>query len=150
MNVERKDRWSAGAWMTSNPISVAPSAEVSEAFFTLRSEGIRHLLVKEGEKLVGIVTDRDLRRPDLSNDPDGWNDYYRLDAGYTVSDVMTPLPKTVRPGDQLDKALGLMVEEKIGALPVVDKNGAPIGILTTHDMLCALRDLLKQKVDLPS
>ncbi len=140
---DRKDPWTAGAWMSSDPVTVKPDAEVSEAFFTLRSKGIRHLLVSDGERLLGIVTDRDLRRPDLSSDPDGWNDYYRLDAGYTVSDVMTPLPQTARPCDKLTKVLGSMVDRKIGALPIVDKTGKAIGILTTHDMLRALREVLK-------
>ena len=66
-----------------------------------------------------------------------------------TSYVMTPLPQTARPAEKLVRSLGAMVDHKIGALPVVDKNGQAIGILTTHDMLRALRDVLKAQVALP-
>jgi acetoin utilization protein AcuB len=141
---DHKDPLSVGAWMSTEPKYVSPETPTAEAFFTLREAGFRHLLVKNGEKLVGIVTDRDLRRPDLTSDADGWNDYYRIEAGYTVSDVMTPLPETVRSCDSLSKALKVMTEKKFGGIPVVDKNGLPIGILTTHDMLRALQEVLEK------
>lgn len=144
---ERRDPWSAGAWMTPNPAAIAPDAPVREAFFTMRRRGFRHLLVVDGERLVGIVTDRDLRRPDLSREPDGWNDYYRLDGDYTVRDVMSANPTVARPRDRIERSLAAMVEGKFGALPVVDKDERPIGILTTDDMLRAFHTALVEVGD---
>lgn len=144
MSNERKDPWSVGAWMSTNPATVSPDTTARAAFVKMRTENYRHLLVKDGETLIGIVTDRDLRRPDITAEADGWNDYYQLDSDYTVADVMTREPDTVRPRDKLEKALATMNEKKIGALPVLDKTGSPIGILTTHDLLGAFHEALKE------
>ncbi|RME52486.1 MAG: CBS domain-containing protein [Deltaproteobacteria bacterium] len=139
---ERKDKWSVGAWMTPNPFSISPDDSVRSAFFRMRREGVRHLIVEEEGKLVGIVTDRDLRRPDITEEPDGWDDYYRLDEDYEVRYVMTTAVKTLRPGDPLEKALKLFLAHKFGAIPVIDKKGSVIGILSTHDALAAFAELL--------
>lgn len=139
---DRRDPWSVGAWMTPNPATIAPDTPVRAAFYTMRARGFRHLLVTDGERLQGIVTDRDLRRPDLTEDPDGWNDYYRLDEDFLVRDVMTAAPQTAKPRDRIERALTAMLEGKFGALPVVDKNDRLIGILTTADMMRAFHTAL--------
>lgn len=145
--MERKDPWSVGAWMTENPATIKADTLARDAFFMMRKEGYRHLLVADGGKLLGVVTDRDLRRPDLTEDADGWNDYYRLDTDYRVEDIMTRDPLTVRTHQKLEKALGLIQNKKIGALPVVDKNEHVIGILTTHDLLGAFKTALDKVGD---
>ena len=134
---ERHDRWSVGEWMTSSPVTIPPDCPVRSAFYTMRSRGFRHLMVVENEELVGIVTDRDLRRPDLSDEPYDWNDYYQPDEHYEVRFVMSSPVFTVNPHDPLEKPLRLLIENKIGALPVVDKNNRVIGILSAHDVLRA-------------
>jgi len=144
---ERKDRYSVGNWMTQNPATIEPDTPVRKAFFTMRTQGYRHLLVVDDGALQGIVTDRDLRRPDLTDDPDGWNEYYNLDADYTVRDVMTTDLKSLRPGDKLEKALKLFVDHKFGAVPVLDKNDALIGILSAHDALRAFQAVLQSHGD---
>ena len=141
--MDRKDPWSVGAWMTDNPATVGPNALTRDAFFTMRHQGYRHLLVVDGDRLLGIVTDRDLRRPDLSQDADGWNDYYRLDSDYRVEDIMTRDPLTAHTHQRLEKALDTMIERKIGALPVLDKREQVIGILTTHDLMRAFAQALQ-------
>ncbi len=140
---ERKDKWSVGEWMTSNPEMVPPTMPVRDAFFQMRIEGYRHLLVVEDKQLLGIVTDRDLRRPDVTKDSDGWDDFYRLDENYQVSDIMTIDPKTLTSHDKLEKALDLFVGEKFGAIPIVNKNKEVIGILTRSDALSAFQSALK-------
>jgi acetoin utilization protein AcuB len=141
---ERKDLFSVGQWMTANPETVSPDISVRSAFFKMRLEGYRHLLVEEEGKLVGIVSDRDLRRPDISNEPDGWNDFYNLDDDYEVRYVMTRDVHTVTSGDPLEKALKLMTERKFNALPVLDKRGKVIGILSSHDLLRAFQATLQE------
>lgn len=129
--------------MTPNPTTIGPDVSVEAAFIRMRSKGFRHLLVVDENRLVGIVTDRDLRRPDLSDEPDGWHSLYDLRDDYEVRYVMTESVHTVRPQERLEKAVDLMVEHKFGALPVVDKLGAVVGILSAHDALRAFRQALK-------
>ena len=139
---ERKDKWSVGQWMTPNPQSISPETSVRAAFFKMRSEGYRHLPVVEGKKLVGMVTDRDLRRPDLTNDPEGWHDFYNLDDDYEARHVMTSRVASMTPSDSLEKALDLLIERKFGAAPVIDKHGAMIGIITTFDLMRAFQSVM--------
>jgi len=141
---ERKDRWTVGQWMTFNPQTVAPDTSVKSAFFKMRAEGFRHLPVVDDGRLVGMVTDRDLRRPDLSGEPDGWHDFYRLDEDYEVRHVMTTRVQSMLPGDGLEKSLQLLIERKFGAAPVVDKTGKMIGIITTFDLMRAFQAALSE------
>ena len=139
---ERKDKWSVGQWMTPNPQTVSPETSVRTAFLKMRTEGYRHLPVVEDDKLVGMVTDRDLRRPDLTDEPEGWHDFYNLDDDYEVRHVMTVRVESMTPSDGLEKALDLLIERRFGAAPVVDKTGAMIGILTTFDLMRAFQSVL--------
>lgn len=144
---ERNNKWSVGAWMTPNPTTVSPDLSVKAAYHRMRSEGFRHLLVVEDGTLQGIVTDRDLRRPDLSQEPDGWHDAYQLEDHYEVRHIMTTRVETVAPQDDLKKALGIVLERKYGALPVLDKTGSVIGILSTYDLMRAMDALLERAGD---
>ncbi len=139
---ERKEKWSVGEWMTRNPQMISPETSVRAAFFKMRSEGYRHLPVVRDQKLVGMVTDRDLRRPDLTDDPEGWHDFYHLDDDYEVRHVMTSRVESMSPSDSLEKALDLLIQRKFGAAPVIDKNGSMIGILTTLDLLRAFQAVM--------
>ncbi len=141
---ERKDKWTVGAWMTENPHTVEPATSVYSAFYQMRVEGYRHLLVVQDGELWGIVSDRDLRRPDISNEPDGWHDFYQLDGDYEVRDVMTTDIITLKPSDTLEKALDLMIEHKFHALPVLNKNGKLHGIITDFDLMNAFREVLSE------
>lgn len=144
---ERKDKWTVGAWMTDNPHTVEPSTSVYAAFYQMRVEGFRHLLVVQNDELWGIVSDRDLRRPDLSDEPDGWHDFYRLDGDYEVRDVMTTDVVSVKTSDSLEKALQLMTDNKFHALPVLNKNKKLMGIITDFDLMMAFRQALVEAGD---
>lgn len=139
---ERKDKWTVGYWMTPNPTTVSSDTLARTAFLVMRTEGFRHLPVVDDGKLVGVVTDRDLRRPDLSTEPEGWLEYYNLDSGFEVGDVMTTNPITVTPSDRIEKALKSFVSHKFGALPVLDKKGAVIGVISTLDMMKAFSEVM--------
>ncbi len=134
---ERRDKWSVGEWMTPNPVTVEPDCPVKSAFYRMRADHFRHLIVVDKGELAGIVTDRDLRRPDISEAPDAWNETYQPDERYEVRYVMTTKVFTVTPQDPLEKALKMLLDNKIGALPVLDRNDRVIGILTYHDVLRA-------------
>ncbi len=132
-----RDRMSRGV------VTIHSDALVRGAASLMRSRRIRHLPVVDREgRLVGIVTDRDLRQvifdpaiqERLGVDPRA------LDT-LQVREVMTWGVVTVRPESDLAHAARLMHELKVGALPVVD-HGRVVGILTESDVVKALEEVL--------
>ena len=127
--------------MTPNPITVGPDTGVFEARQLMLKERIRHLLVVEDGRLVGIVTDRDIRLnlPSQATSLSVWEMNYLL-ARLTVGKVMSTAVITVGPDRDAADAARLMLGHKIGAVPVVDW-GRVIGILTESDIVQAFVDL---------
>jgi acetoin utilization protein AcuB len=123
--------------MTAPPITLGPGVPVLEARRIMVDKRIRHLLVTEGSKLLGIVTDRDIRLnlPSPATSLSVWEINYLL-ARMTVDSVMTTAVITVDPRRDARGAAQLMLDHKIGALPVVD-GGTVIGIITETDLLRA-------------
>jgi acetoin utilization protein AcuB len=110
-------------WMTT-PVEVAhPDDDVASARRRLADHRFRQLPVVVNGALLGIVTDRDLRS---AEDPQA-----RLAA------IMTSAPLATTPGTLIEDAASLLREQKIGALPVVER-GRVIGIVTESDLLDAL------------
>ena len=134
MNVSR--------YMTQKLITTNPEASAREAFFLMRSHQVRHIPVVEKGELVGIISDRDLRRPRWAEHVDDWTLYYQLDDEHRVADVMTLNPETVRASDDVLKAVRLFRDRRFGALPVLNKDGDLVGILSAVDLLEALEELL--------
>ena len=134
-----KKQWTIEHWMTKNPLTVSSNCSVKKAFTLMEEKKIRHLLVVEEQKLVGIVSDRDLRRPTA---PEGGElDYfYRLDDTYEVQYVMTKKVKTVYNSDYIGKAAQIFKEHRFGAIPVVDKDQNVVGILSIYDTLDAFSE----------
>ena len=111
--------------MTSGPTSVASDAMAVEAARRMSSEDVGSLPVVDGERVVGMVTDRDLVLQVMAKD---------LDPNkVSVSEVCTENPVTVEPGDQLDAALQRMAKERVRRLPVV-VDGKLVGILAQADV----------------
>lgn len=108
-----------------------------EARQRMLTERIRHLLVVEGDEFVGIVTDRDIRLnlPSQATSLSVWEMNYLL-SRLTVGKVMTRSVIKVGPDRDAREAARLMIEHKIGALPVLD-GGRVIGIVTESDFLRA-------------
>lgn len=123
--------------MTSSPITGDPQMPVLEARQLMAAKRIRHLLVMDGAKLVGIVTDRDIRlnMPSPATSLSIWELNYLI-ARMTVSSVMTKKLITVGPRQDAREATLLMLDNKIGALPIVDQ-GRLVGIVTETDLLRA-------------
>ncbi len=129
-------------YMSTKLITTTPETSVREAFATMRTFRVRHLPVVEKGELVGIISDRDLRRPRWAEEIENWTDYYRLDEATKVGDVMTRSPQVVRTYDRIDKAVRVFREQRYGALPVLDKKGDLHGIISPHDLLGALENCL--------
>jgi len=131
-------------YMTQKLITVTPETSVKQAFLTMRSHRVRHLPVVEGDQLVGIISDRDLRRPRWAESVDDWTACYQIDDNLSVKDVMTANPEVVHSYDHILKAVAIFREHRYGALPVLDKKGDLVGILSPQDLLLALEEILRQ------
>src|SRR4051812_37097634 len=121
--------------MTATPVSVGPKETLRGAQEVLAMRRIRHLPIVEGGRLLGMVTDRDLRRaaPSPFNSADVVSVHQTLDST-TVDRMMVRNPITVSPSAPLKDAVKVMVERKFGALPVVD-GGMLVGIISQIDVL---------------
>lgn len=126
--------------MTVNPFTVTPETSLRRIIEVMKLEGCRHLPVVDGESLVGIITDRDVRL--VLNSPlvlsAAWPDDKLLDE-IGAEGIMTTDPVTVTPDTAAAQAAKLLSIYKFGALPVVadNDNGAKllVGIVTVTDFL---------------
>jgi acetoin utilization protein AcuB len=129
--------------MTANPVTVTPRNAIRTAVNLMREGGFRRLPVVDRGRLVGIITDRDLRR--AANSPfvvrEQWYDNFILDH-IEVGSCMTPNPITVEPGLTVAEVAQVMRNNKIGGLPVVT-DGQLVGIVTDTDLLDFLIELLE-------
>ncbi len=133
-----------------NPVTIGPEASFFDARKIIRDNGIRHLPVVDNEnKLVGIVTDRDIREAapsDATSLSVGEINY--LLGKLQVLSFMTPQKNliTISPDTLVEEAVQLMHDKKIGCIPVVE-DGKLYGIFTETDALALLVDLfgIKQK-----
>jgi CBS domain-containing protein len=121
--------------MTAKPITVDPETPMLEARQRMLGERIRHLVVLDDARVVGIVTDRDIRLnlPSPATSLSVWEINYLL-ARVTVGGVMTTSVIVVDPDRSIAEAARIMMEHKIGALPVVE-DGRLVGIVTESDFV---------------
>ncbi|PSW16942.1 CBS domain-containing protein [Photobacterium sanctipauli] len=133
-------------YMTQKIITIQPDAGLREAFFLMRDESIRHLpVVNDQGKLVGIVSDRELRRPQwVDESPEIGHDYDLTDDLH-IGDVMCTDVIHVRTYDTLTKAIGTILDHHIGAAPVLNKAGELVGMLSAIDLLRAFQDSLESQ-----
>lgn len=110
--------------MTKAVETVMPAMEAEEAWSLMRAKRIHHLVVTEGRRIVGVVSDRDM----------GGRRGASLRAHHTVKDLMTDRVVTVPPPTPVRKAANLMRGRSIGCL-VVAETGRVVGIITVADLL---------------
>ncbi len=122
-------------WMSREVVTVSPETTLPEAHRLVMEKRIRRLPVVKDGKLVGIVTRSDIRgaQPSSATVLNVWELNYLL-ARLKVEEIMTPNPHTVSPEATIGEAAQVMLEHKIGALPVVEKDGQVIGIITESDI----------------
>ena len=134
-------------WMKRDPVVVRDDAPIAGAIQLMRTHTIRHLpVVNHAGRLVGIVTDRDLRQ--VIFDPmiqEMLGDATLTLRALRVREVMTWGVVSIRPDTELRAAARLMRERKIGALPVTE-DGAVVGMLTETDVLAAFEKILGDRV----
>ncbi len=109
---------------------------IGQARDIMKTKKIRHLLVMDGNKLVGIITDRDVRShlsPRIDTTIESSEDEKTLKT--KTHQVMTRNPITVSPDTPIAEAASLLLKDKIGCLPVIDEEGSAVGIVTDADFL---------------
>lgn len=121
-------------WMTPDPITIAPSTTLPEAHRLMKECNIRRLPVVDNGRLVGIVTLGDIREASPSNATAlSIFELNYLLSRLTVGEMMTRDPICVAPGMSIEAAARLMLEHKIGGLPVIDGT-CVVGIITESDI----------------
>jgi CBS domain-containing protein len=107
------------------PVLLDSTSSIREAAKLMSRKDVSSILVMHGDKLCGIVTDKDLRKRVLAGD---------IDPGLAVEQVMTGNPTTLSADAGIDAALLLMMKENYHHLPIVDQ-GRPLGLVTAGDIL---------------
>ena len=121
--------------MTKNPITITLSESLQDAMELMLRKHIRHLPVVDDQGLlVGIVTDRDLRRAAPSPLFGRGVNAEEAMVNATVERVMVRSPETIGPNQPLRDAVHLFVEKKYGGLPAMDQ-GRLVGIITPIDVM---------------
>lgn len=132
-------------FMTTPAKSLSQNASLLDAVLTFRRTTFRHLPVVDGDRVVGIISERDVQRlsPSLLRNISE-QEYNAVLQNTILERVMTRNPLTVSPEAQLREAAAILRDQKVGCLPVV-RDGKLIGIITVIDMLDALLLILNGK-----
>lgn len=130
-------------WMTTDVVSVTPETSLLKVGKLLKDHNIRRLPVLDDKgHVVGIISDRDVRdaSPSKATTLDMYEMHYLL-AELKAKNIMTANPVTISPAETVEKAVMLMLDHKIGGLPVVEESGRLVGILSDQDVFKALVDI---------
>jgi acetoin utilization protein AcuB len=133
-----------GERMTRNPVTIQESASIDDGLHMMRERKVRRLPVLDGAgKMVGIVSDKDLLHaaPSPATSLSVYELHYLL-AKLSIKQVMSSPVISVAADTPLEEAARVMADNKIGGLPVVDKTGALVGIITETDIFKILVELL--------
>jgi acetoin utilization protein AcuB len=137
----------AGDLMTPDPVTVPPEASVAEVWDLMRERDIRHVPVVEGSVLVGMLSDRDLGRLDIARALTAEGaDALRRELATAVVNVMSPDVIAIEPDTDLGEVVELLLEHKVGALPVVEPDTREVvGIVSYIDVLRGLYAMLEEE-----
>ncbi len=113
--------------MTTDVVTIGPDEAASTAWSRMERKQVRHLVVAEGKRLLGVISERDLGGPHGGT----------VRRGRTVRDLMTPSVAVATPETTLRQAANLMRGRLIGSLPVIDDQRV-VGIVTATDVLAEL------------
>jgi acetoin utilization protein AcuB len=129
-------------WMSKKVVSSDVNDSMQDAMQLLKEHGIRMLPVMKKNRLVGIVTDRDLKKASASDATTlEIHELLYLLTKIKVKDIMTKDPITVPPDYTVEETARVLLENKISGAPVVDQNGKVIGTITQTDLFRVLISL---------
>ena len=125
-------------WMSKDLVTIDADTSIMKASKVMKQNEVQHLPVLSKGRLVGIVSDRDLKEatPSKATTLDIHEMYHLLDT-VTVKSLMPKKLFTITPGETVEKAAAVMLKHRISALPVVDAKGALAGIITKGDIFRA-------------
>ncbi len=123
-------------YMTYLPHSIEAKATIKEAVAKMQELNVRHLPVLEGDKIAGIISDRDIKLATSFVEADT--------ALIKVKDICQERPYQVEPSALLKDVVFEMAEKRYGSVLVM-QNGHLVGIFTTVDACRALHDVIEQK-----
>lgn len=132
-------------FMTSQPTTLEADSPLLDAALLMRRSGFRHLPIVRGEKLVGIITERDIHRyaPSLLGNI-SQEEYNAIFENTPLERVMTKNPISVGPNTPVSKVVATLHDLKLGCMPVVE-DGRLVGIITVTDLLKIMYRLLTGK-----
>jgi CBS domain-containing protein len=130
--------------MTKDPLTVMPSETIGQADELMSENRFRQIPVVKDKELVGILTDRDIRSF-LSGSLLESTEIREKSLNTKVSEIMTTEPITLSPDDDLQEAVELLIDEKIGGIPVVDEAEGLVGIVTYVDVLRCFLNRLQEE-----
>jgi acetoin utilization protein AcuB len=131
-------------YMTKHPVMIEPTRSIVEAQGIMAETKVRHLpVVEEGKRLVGLITQETLRVPPTKLTSLNVWEITRFLSDLTVKDMMVKGKDviTIGPDATIEEAARVMVEHKIGCLPVLEE-GIVVGILTDTDIMAHLVEML--------
>jgi acetoin utilization protein AcuB len=126
--------------MSKSPVTAKPATSIMKAAKLMKENGFHRLpVVDDDGKLVGIVSDRDIKEasPSKATTLDMHELYYLL-SEIKVGDIMTKGVVSVAPEDTVEKAAVLLLRHNVGGLPVVDENNTVVGVITDSDIFKVL------------
>jgi len=129
--------------MTANPITITSTSTIADASELMRTNKFRRLPVVDGGKLVGLITDRDLR--EVAPSPATTLSIFELNyllAKMQIKDIMQKKVITIQADATVEEAALLLYNHRIGGLIVVDAAGAVIGVITETDIFKCFVDIM--------
>ena len=134
------------SFMTQKVLTALPDDGIRHTFFRMREDDVRHFPVVDNDnKLIGIISDHDLRRPEWVDEAPDISHIYNLDDDLTVKDLMSTNLVVARTYESLNKVSKVLIEHRFGALPVLNKEDELVGVLSATDLLQALEMLLAEQ-----
>ena len=128
--------------MTRNVMTMNCHETVLEAYKKYRDFKIGCLVIKDNERCVGIVTERDLIERAININPEEKEKTMLIDPKKTeIKEIMSSDIKTIRPLEKIETAVEMMEKYKIKKLPVVSDNEKLVGIITITDIALAVPEL---------
>ena len=126
-------------WMSKEVVTIDADDSMQEAMKRMKEKGIRMLPVLKKGKLVGVVTDRDLKRASASDATTlDVHELLYLVSKIKVQNIMTKNPITVPQNFTVEETAEVLLNNKISGVPVVDQNGDIVGTITQTDLFRVL------------
>ena len=122
-------------WMNKPAITIDKNSSMQEAISLMKSHRISLLPVTYKDRLVGVLTDRDLKRASASDATTlEVHELLYLLSTIKIKDIMSPNPISVPPDFTIEETAELLLSKKISGVPVVDDEGAIVGVITHSDL----------------